>query len=45
LIGAALFALAIARRAVGEEQTLRRDLAGYADYMARVRYRLVPYVW
>lgn len=45
LIGSALIALAIARRAVGEEQVLKKDLAGYADYMARVRYRLVPYVW
>jgi hypothetical protein len=24
---------------------LRRDLAGYADYAARVRCRLVPGVW
>jgi hypothetical protein len=24
---------------------LQRDLPGYADYAARVRYRLVPGVW
>jgi protein-S-isoprenylcysteine O-methyltransferase Ste14 len=30
---------------VKEEGVLRNDLAGYGDYMARVRYRLVPYVW
>lgn len=45
LIGSGLIAFAVARRAVGEERILRRDLPGYADYMARVRYRLVPYVW
>jgi protein-S-isoprenylcysteine O-methyltransferase Ste14 len=45
LIGSALIAIAIARRAVGEEQLLKKDLTGYADYMAKVRYRLVPYVW
>ncbi|PDT91117.1 isoprenylcysteine carboxyl methyltransferase [Bradyrhizobium sp. Y36] len=28
-----------------EERTLREGLPGYADYAARVRYRLVPGVW
>jgi protein-S-isoprenylcysteine O-methyltransferase Ste14 len=28
-----------------EERTLRHELDGYADYMTRVRYRLVPRVW
>ncbi len=28
-----------------EEKTLRETLPGYAHYMSRVRYRLVPYVW
>jgi len=28
-----------------EEKTLREALPGYADYMKRVRYRLVPFVW
>ncbi len=35
----------IARRAVLEERTLREELPGYAAYMARVRYRLIPHVW
>lgn len=35
----------VARRAVLEEQTLRRDLPGYDAYMAQVKYRLVPYLW
>lgn len=28
-----------------EERTLREGLSGYADYAARVRYRLLPGVW
>jgi protein-S-isoprenylcysteine O-methyltransferase Ste14 len=32
-------------RAVMEERVLRAGLDGYADYAARVRYRLVPLVW
>jgi len=35
----------IAPRAVFEERLLKRDLPGYADYMRRVRYRLIPGVW
>ena len=35
----------IAMRAVLEERTLTAELAGYADYAARVRYRLVPHLW
>jgi protein-S-isoprenylcysteine O-methyltransferase Ste14 len=43
--GAALIILLIAVRAVLEERTLEAELDGYADYAARVRYRLVPYLW
>ncbi len=32
-------------RAVLEERMLMAELPGYADYAARVRYRLVPGVW
>jgi protein-S-isoprenylcysteine O-methyltransferase Ste14 len=39
------FMTLLARRAVLEERTLRAALPGYADYMAQVKYRLVPYVW
>ena len=28
-----------------EDRTLRRELAGYESYAARVRWRLVPGVW
>lgn len=44
LLGLA-FMMLLARRAVLEERTLRAALPGYAEYMAQVKYRLVPYVW
>ncbi len=37
--------VAIAFRAVQEERTLRAELANYDEYMAQVKYRLIPYVW
>ena len=40
-----IFGLLLARRAVLEERTLRGQLPGYAAYMTRVRYRLVPGLW
>ena len=44
-IVALLLFIAMARRAVLEERTLRTELHGYEAYMTAVRYRLVPYVW
>jgi protein-S-isoprenylcysteine O-methyltransferase Ste14 len=35
----------LAVRAVLEERTLTAELEGYADYVARVRYRLIPLIW
>ena len=35
----------IALRAVWEEETLRAELPGYADYASGVKYRLVPGLW
>jgi len=32
-------------RLLDEEKILRRDLPGYTEYMRRVRFRLVPFVW
>jgi protein-S-isoprenylcysteine O-methyltransferase Ste14 len=32
-------------RAALEDATLRRELAGYAEYAKRVRFRLVPGIW
>ena len=39
------FMLILARRAVLEENTLQKELYGYADYMTQVKYRLIPYLW
>lgn len=43
--GLAVFIPLLAARALGEEELLRRELAGYADYARQVRFRLVPGVW
>ena len=45
LLGALLLVGMVAWRAVQEERVLREELEGYSDYMTRVRYRFVPYVW
>jgi protein-S-isoprenylcysteine O-methyltransferase Ste14 len=37
--------LGLAPRAVREENLLKQELPGYADYMTRVRWRLVPHIW
>jgi protein-S-isoprenylcysteine O-methyltransferase Ste14 len=44
LLGLAFMVL-LARRAILEESALQKDLDGYADYMAQVKYRLIPYIW
>lgn len=40
-----VFAAVLAARAVLEERTLAKGLPGYTEYAARVRFRLIPYVW
>lgn len=32
-------------RLLNEENILRRDLPGYAEYCRQTRYRLIPFVW
>jgi protein-S-isoprenylcysteine O-methyltransferase Ste14 len=44
LVGA-VFVITLARRAMLEEHTLQAQLPGYVDYMAQVKYRLIPYIW
>jgi protein-S-isoprenylcysteine O-methyltransferase Ste14 len=41
----ALYMLLVARRAVLEERMLVDSLEGYREYIDKVRYRLIPYVW
>jgi protein-S-isoprenylcysteine O-methyltransferase Ste14 len=45
LLPAALGAALLTLRALHEERRLLRELPGYADYAARVRFRLVPGVF
>ena len=35
----------IAKRILGEEQVLRRELKGYDEYCDRIRWRLIPFFW
>jgi protein-S-isoprenylcysteine O-methyltransferase Ste14 len=39
------FSAVLLWRLLDEERILARDLPGYAEYLRRVRYRLIPYVW
>jgi protein-S-isoprenylcysteine O-methyltransferase Ste14 len=40
-----VFIPALIWRLLDEESFLRKNLPGYTEYTANVRYRLVPYVW
>ena len=35
----------IARRIRSEERLLKKELPGYAEYMERVRFRMIPFIW
>src|SRR5271157_350761 len=35
----------LAWRILDEESLLKKDLPGYVEYMQKVHYRLVPYLW
>ena len=35
----------ITKRIRNEEQVLSEGLPGYRDYMEKVKYRLIPFVW
>ena len=45
LVPAALYASLILRRAANEDRFLRRNLPGYVEYAARVRFRILPRIW
>ena len=40
-----IFLLLLYFQIASEEQVLVRDLAGYAEYQRKVRYRLIPLIW
>jgi protein-S-isoprenylcysteine O-methyltransferase Ste14 len=35
----------IAKRIRNEEHVLEAGLEGYAEYMQRIRYKVIPFVW
>lgn len=35
----------LAGRIIGEEKMLVNELDGYDEYMTKVRYRLIPFIW
>lgn len=39
------YLIGIIKRIRNEEKVLRNGLDGYADYLEKVKYRLIPYVW
>lgn len=45
VLGVVASAPVIVARIRDEEQMLTEELAGYAEYTTKVRYRLVPYLW
>jgi protein-S-isoprenylcysteine O-methyltransferase Ste14 len=45
LIPAGLFSMTLIIRTYLEDVTLQKELQGYTEYAARVRYRLVPGIW
>ena len=40
-----VFVLLILRRTILEDSFLRQSLAGYPEYAAEVRFRLIPGLW
>jgi protein-S-isoprenylcysteine O-methyltransferase Ste14 len=45
LVAVPIMIVLLGIRIVIEERTLRASLDGYVQYMERVRYRLIPFVW
>jgi protein-S-isoprenylcysteine O-methyltransferase Ste14 len=45
LLLTSVFLLLLYFRIASEEKVLMRDLAGYAEYQQKVKYRLIPFVW
>ena len=35
----------IAKRIIGEERLLKEELPGYTEYLQKVRWRMIPFIW
>lgn len=40
-----LYPFIIIKRIKGEEELLKKELDGYNDYVKKVKYRLIPFIW
>jgi protein-S-isoprenylcysteine O-methyltransferase Ste14 len=40
-----MLTITIGVRSIGEEAMLEEELAGYREYMQRVRWRMIPFVF
>ena len=40
-----IYPVLIIKRIKNEEKVLEKDLKGYKEYMKKVRYKLIPYIW
>ena len=40
-----IYPFIIINRIKNEEKVLEKDLSGYKEYMKKVKYRLIPYIW
>lgn len=40
-----LYPLLIVMRIINEEKVLEKELEGYKDYMKKVKYRIIPFIW
>jgi protein-S-isoprenylcysteine O-methyltransferase Ste14 len=45
LIPAAVATVVTVARTALEDRTLQQELTGYRDYVRRVRYRLIPWIY
>ncbi|MBO7578788.1 MAG: hypothetical protein J6T43_07390 [Prevotella sp.] len=40
-----LYVLIVVKRIHNEEMVLKQELSGYKEYIQRIRYRLIPFIW
>lgn len=40
-----IYPFILVKRIKNEEEVLKKELNGYEDYMKKVKYRLIPYIW
>ena len=40
-----LYVPIVVKRIQNEEMVLKQELGGYMEYIQRIRYRLIPFIW